>query len=71
MQNNTVVQDGHNDTGSHANGIVDLIQKVDHQVRHLFHVNLLRYNPAFGIGEEFTKTQEDNLLKYLFDHHPF
>eukprot|EP01116_Phalansterium_solitarium_P005229 TRINITY_DN1666_c0_g1_i2.p4 TRINITY_DN1666_c0_g1~~TRINITY_DN1666_c0_g1_i2.p4 ORF type:complete len:104 (-),score=16.70 TRINITY_DN1666_c0_g1_i2:213-524(-) len=33
-------------------------------IRHLFHVNLLRYNPAFGIGNDYVKTEEPAIRRF-------
>ncbi len=41
------------------------MSNLDQSVRHLVHVNLLRYNPAKGIDQPFKKTQEPNIIRYI------
>lgn len=52
--------DGYNDSQEHAQEIAKLIGDMNSSIRHLFHVNLLRYNPAFGI-DLYERTKLDNL----------
>lgn len=58
-------KDGFNDSFQHAKEIANLIYKLNKEIRYLFHVNLLRYNPAEGIGNEYKKTKENNLKKFM------
>jgi len=59
-----LVLDGYNDTKEHSNEIQNLISKIDPKVRYLFHVNLLRYNPAEGI-DKYEKTTESNVRRFM------
>ncbi|PRP76698.1 chloramphenicol/florfenicol resistance protein [Planoprotostelium fungivorum] len=60
-----LVLDGFNDTVEHADGIKNIIKEIQPSLRHLFHINLLRYNPAEGIAPEFTQTEEGNLNRFM------
>ena len=79
-----LVLDGHNDTEEHAKAVADLLtQKRPKDVRHLYHMNLLRMNPiSLGEGRVYTKTDEGNMnrfrdslvqhgLKSITIRHPF
>jgi len=56
-----LVLDGYNDSPEHIKAIINLFKSRPPTHQHLFHLNLLRYNPAFGIDSTYTKTQESNL----------
>lgn len=60
-----LVLDGFNDSDEHAQEINRLLKRMHPSVRHLFHVNLARYNPAFGIEGPFIKTNENNLRRFM------
>ena len=59
-----LVLDGYNDTLEHSKAIRSLIGNIDSSVRYLFHLNLLRYNPAEGIDEPYKRTEEDNIQRF-------
>jgi len=61
-----LVLDGFNDSEEHAKAVISIIAKMDKKIRHLFHVNLLRYNPAYGIAEQsYERTEEPNLKRFM------
>jgi 23S rRNA (adenine-C8)-methyltransferase len=60
-----LVLTGYNDTPEHVDAIAKIIQSRPENFRHLFHINLLRYNPAFGIGESFIKTSNNQIHKFM------
>eukprot|EP01102_Stenamoeba_stenopodia_P019257 TRINITY_DN7223_c0_g1_i1.p2 TRINITY_DN7223_c0_g1~~TRINITY_DN7223_c0_g1_i1.p2 ORF type:complete len:102 (+),score=21.40 TRINITY_DN7223_c0_g1_i1:80-385(+) len=50
---------------NHIKAIIDIFKARPPEHRHLFHLNLLRYNPAFGIDSTYNKTQEENLRNIM------
>lgn len=61
-----LVLDGHNDSPAHA---AEMAKYVHHQrpkdIRHLYHVNLLRFNPiSIGEGQKYTATQDTNIERF-------
>ncbi len=56
---------GYNDGNEHAAEIAKILAERPEKYRHLFHLNLLRYNPAFGIGESFIKTSNNQIHKFM------
>jgi 23S rRNA (adenine-C8)-methyltransferase len=59
-----LILDGYNDSAEHARAVIDLLQG-RHRLSHLYHVNLLRYNPAQGIPNNFIRTDENNLRRFM------
>eukprot|EP01027_Heterolobosea_sp_BB2_P005746 GEZU01008745.1.p1 GENE.GEZU01008745.1~~GEZU01008745.1.p1 ORF type:complete len:451 (+),score=97.48 GEZU01008745.1:8-1360(+) len=57
--------EGSNDSIEHAKAIIDLIHKRPAHLRHLYHLNVLRYNPAFGIGDLWPRTDEKKLESFM------
>ena len=61
-----LVLTGHNDSEDHAKKVAELIHhKRPSKLRHLFHINLLRYNPV-RIGDEikYAKTSEESINRF-------
>ncbi|KAI3635589.1 hypothetical protein MIR68_006227 [Amoeboaphelidium protococcarum] len=57
---------GINSSPDHAKKIADWIENMDPTVQHLFHLNILRYNPAFGIqGNDFQRTSESDINRFV------
>jgi len=54
----------YNDSKDHAMAIVDLLDKLDPRTRPLFHLNLLKYNPAQGVPKEFKQTTKDEVMRF-------
>eukprot|EP00158_Paraphelidium_tribonemae_P009983 Partr_v1_DN29021_c0_g1_i2_m58798 putative Radical SAM len=59
-----LVLPGVNDSLDHAHGIMDIFGKFPENIRHLFHLNLLRYNPAEGIAEDYKRTGENHIRRF-------
>jgi len=59
-----LILDDFNDTEEHAKAVVNLINSLNPKVRYLFHLNLLRYNPAEGIADKYKKTEESNIKRF-------
>jgi len=59
-----LVLDGLNDSDEHLKAILSIFKNFPQTTRHLFHLNLLRYNPAFGIsGALYQRTKESNIRR--------
>ena len=56
---------GLNDTEFHAKKIVDIITGMSSGTRHLYHLNILRYNPAAGIDTKFQRTAGQHLSSFI------
>lgn len=67
-----LVLDGINDSDEHLKAVLSIFKSFPQTIQYLFHLNLLRYNPAFGIsGALYQKTKESNLrrLQQYFESH--
>lgn len=58
-----VILPGVNDTPDHANELIRLFHKRPQQ-RPLFHLNLIRYNPAPGVEERYRRPSEDSVRQF-------
>lgn len=57
---------GCNDSRDHAQKVLDLLHhEMPQPVRHLFHLNLLRYNPAVGIDDgKWKRTTNEDIKRF-------
>ena len=55
---------GYNDSEEHAKKLVGLIKTMPSNIRHLFHVNILRYNPAEGINADYERSNYTDVKKF-------
>lgn len=62
-----LVLPGVNDSHEHAQGIAALFNRLDERARPLFHVNLIRYNQAAGISEQYQRVARDQLRAFIKD----
>lgn len=55
---------GVNDTHAHAKGVISLLKQRS-QWSYLYHVNLIRYNPAVGAPREFGSPEKTNVDRFF------
>lgn len=60
-----LVLPGFNSSPDHARAILDIINQFPSDIRHLFHLNLIRYNPSDSVGEPFQRTTKAELEKFI------
>lgn len=59
-----LVLPGINDSETHAKALCEIIRRMSPSIRRLFHVNLLRYNPAESISGSYKQTTSSDLEKF-------
>uniref|UniRef100_A0A0G4HD77 Radical SAM core domain-containing protein n=1 Tax=Chromera velia CCMP2878 TaxID=1169474 RepID=A0A0G4HD77_9ALVE len=52
------------DSREHTEALVNLLKQRREATRHLFHVNLLPYNAARGVEENFVKVEDNKVLQF-------
>jgi 23S rRNA (adenine-C8)-methyltransferase len=60
-----LVLPGINDSLDHAKKLVEIFHDMPSSIRYLFHLNLLRYNPAAGIDNKFMQTSSVHLNQFI------